>query len=553
MPKLIDYSLTPRPTGRFGGALQAQEVVSDNTEGVGASIKGFGDMLIQEQIKDDNLRTEDSYTKLQQAALDRTIEYSKVKSGDVGDDFYKTQMDGFQTSIDEESATLSNSHQREAFQRRSEGLKLRYGSKLADHVTTQKAVFNKQAVEGAVAIELDNVASDPTDPQITTDALDRTRILLTEQLDREGVKGDARKMILKEAASNIHETVITSAIDNGDYQVAKAYFDANKKKILGERHDDIADLLEESGAREQSQIAVDGYINKGLTETEARKEARKLDPAVRDATIDRINARYGEQDQIRDRNQKQAGETAWNIYAETKDITTVPLSVLRAMDGKERASLESVAATAAKGETVKTDWIFYDSLKELIKEDPIAFQNMSPGTYQHLLGPTEMKEIINLRNKPDELKSVQSNLELINQGVADAGLDPKDSKKEGDDGDDVRDFKRGIDEKITNIKKDTGKDASPTEVQDIIDDAGIAVKRKVDYWFDAVTLAGLLEIEGVPPDMTPELAASVKRAGKEVTEANIRLLWEYVQGSEITPFVQPTTKPVTRGYSRSPQ
>jgi len=534
MPILPDPSAQNRPAPRFGGPVSVPEsdAVEASVSRLGESIAGFGEVLVKAQIRDDKYQVEDATTKLQQSMLDLSKGddgFTKIKSGDVAGNnkFYEEQLGRFESARKDIENSLPSDEQKAMFARRGEVAKIGYSENLINHITKEKEAFNGQVYKGGIATEMDLASSDYDNPSEVARALHRTERLTEAESDRQGLKGDVRKILLKQNKSAIHESVIRQAVDDGNHAYAKGWFEKNQKDILGESQDEIKSLLRDSGIRGASQESVDDYVYRGLNETQARAEARKIkDPGERDATLARIGARYGEAAQILDENQKAAGEEAWEIFAETGDIDSVPLSTLREMDGKERAAIQSTAAIAAAGAEVKTDFGTYYGLRQMATEDPAAFKNENLLKYAHLLSPADRKEMVKLQTDDKGIAIARTQSQALNQGAVAAGFMPKEATKSGPDGDNVRAYYRRADEEVQAFQLATGKVPTPKDISEIADRLAIEVIRDPNAWFfTGERPAVSAEIEGVPADMIDELAAAVQRARQPVTDENIKTLY----------------------------
>lgn len=377
-----------RPTPRFGGVPEAPEMggTAEATSRLGSAIAGFGEVVLQEKIKDDKYRVEDAFTRLQQSALDLSkgeSGWSHKKSGDVATDgnFFEDHSKLFESASKEISDSLGNEEQKEMFARRYEVAKVGYSENIINHITKESGIYKGQVYKSGISARRDIAAADYDNPATVKIALLESEKLTETELDRLGVKGDARKMILKENKSAIHEGVIEQAVDDGNYEYAKTWFEKNQKNILGEKQDDIKKLLRVSGVKQASQEAVDEYIGKGLTEREAKAEARKIkDPDRRDATVGRITARYGEQAQELDRRQKDAGELVRSMYSESIDAgqspedayDSIPQSTINSMDGAEHMALQNRVKIDSSGAKKKTDWDKWDEFEERLDAGDIT-------------------------------------------------------------------------------------------------------------------------------------------------------------------------------------
>ena len=541
MAKLPNPNEQTRPTPRFGGApaqlpkLDAEARAKTN---LGQSMVGFGEALAKAKIKDDKFQVEDATTRLQQRRLelrDGDGGFTTYKSADVAGDkeFNTAHMTKFDDAAKEISDSLGNDEQKAMFAARANLGRVGHNSDLINHVTRERDAFNAQVYKGGIASEIDVAGADYQIKGKVDIALLRTKQLTTAEADRLKLSEDARKMLFKENASNIHETVIRTAIDDGNHMYAKDWYKKNQKHVLGNRQAGIEKLLRASGVRADSQEAADEFVTKYETEGEALAAARKIkDPEVRDATVTRLKARFGEAAQELDASQKAAGEQAWSIFGVDKDINDVPVSLLEDMDGKERVALEGVAAKIASGTKVETDWGAYYGLKEMVANDPVAFKNLNLMGYANHLGNTEMKELIKLQTDDKGITLARSKSQVMKMGADNIGINKKQIKQGF--GDDIEKYYQRIDEELRSFQQTTGKEPTTDDIANIVNDLSIEILKDPKAWFfTGGRPAYSAEIDGVPNDMVDELARALVGKtdidGKPVviSDENILKLYNY--------------------------
>ncbi len=529
-----------RPTPRFGGgAAQVPELNAANraTSQLGQSIAGLGEVLAKKKVENDRFQVEDATTRLQQRSLDLSKGedgFTRVKSGDVGDKFHSDYMGRFDAAKTDIENTLGNDEQKEMFSRRSAISRIGYGEGLINHVTRERDVFNGQVYTGGISSELDIASTEYDNENVVKSSILRTEKLTEAEADRRGLKGNIRKQLLKENKSNIHVSVIKQAVDDGNYQYAKDWFKKNQKSILGDQQDDVKRLLRKSGIKEGSQEAVDDYSARGLSESQARKEARKLDSELRDATLSRIESRYAEVSQDLDKDQKKNGEFAWSIYADTgigdgspeERLDAIPISVLDAMDGKDREALQNRAKQDAAGVKTASGGRDYYFLKLLARDNPNEFQKANALSYD--LSDGDRKEIIKLQTNEKEQVISRNKTQIMKQGAIDAGVSKKEVKQGF--GDDVLVYFKRFDEELAAMQESTGREPSKKDMSEIADRLSIEVIRDPGAWFFSGGRPAIeAKVDGVPPEMVDDLAMAIQKAGQPVTDENIRALYRYTQ------------------------
>jgi len=266
------------------------------------------------------------------------------------------------------------------------------------------------------------------------------------------------------------------------------------------------------------------------------------------AIVAAVRDRFREVDRLKNESQQAAGEKAWAIYAETRDIDAIPLTTLQAMDGKERTILEDKAKNDTKGTDYANGGPDYYKLKLMARDDPVRFKQENPFAYK--LSETDRKEIIKLQTDEQKINYFGSDVSLVDQGAADAGLNPKDKLKDNWSGREVRAFYERIRQEQEQYMQLNGKSPDEKAIKDIVDRLTIKIikDRKplfdwmnpdflpawltdpvIPIWPRTDKITGTTEIEGVPSGMIDELARALQESGTPVTEENIQQLYQYVR------------------------
>ena len=547
-------SLGPRPAPQSGGQAMPPDLsgaAQTNAElwaQIGSSAVQVGRVYEEQKYKDDQIKAEDSYNKLQQKKLELSAEYRQLKSGDaVKKPIYKDYGAKFEAAQTEIANSLENDQQKEMFQRRADVARLQYNADLTSHIIEQKNIFDKQVYTGGLAVELQNSGTNYNNENVVKAALLRTEKLTDMEADREGWASDVTKAAKAQAISKIHENVIENAIANEDYSYAQQWLKDNKKSITSEDLPRLEGMVKESGIRGQSQDFVDNVFNKGLSETDAKKQARQTikDPTLRDAVIQRIESRYGEAQQELDRAQKAVGEQARSYFANTGQLPD--LLTLQKMDGAERLALEAAYQNKTTGKDVKTDLKTYYGLMETANRSPEQFKAINLyGMYDKIAKP-DLDKLISMQQKTDDLDIERTKTQVKDEAAVAAGLDPKDLKESGTTGDTTRAFYDRIDQESIAFQRDNGRKPNAKELKEISDRLAIKIVKdryilgegilpkwmtsgpSIPLWPTSEKAVGVSEIKGVPPEYTDELAKAVKEAGQPVTEENIQKLYHYLR------------------------
>lgn len=575
MAKLPDVYGT-RPTPRFGGLQKAGPVVApvvDNGyDSLARSIDGFAEEYERFEVRNAKYDVTDAMNKLKEAAIDQRAGdngWFHVKQGDINETFYKDRLDIFTQSKDEIGSTLSE-RARKIYNQDADGFGLGVQNRLIQHITGEREDYNTKIYDDGLKANINSAAAAWADKGALNAILFDQNKLITDRLDDIGIN-DKKSVDLahREAASDVHTTVISSAVSQGNHTYAKDWFKENKKNMTADDIKTVESLLKRSGIRAASQDNVDDYVQKGLDETTALKEAKKIDDAeIRDATVDRIKTVFGEESAALDRKQKGHGERARTTYADSIDVGMTPQDAydsidpidLENMDGGERISLQSRVRIDSSGETVKTDKKELYRLRNLYRNDRLAFLDYNLMQSSHLLSGSDFEEFVKLQTDEKALMVSRNKAQYMKQAAGGAGIDPKDLTDDGSKGDEARAYYNRVDDELESIKQQTGKDPTLKDIEEITDRLNIEVIRERSIWplgkfpwrlfgGDIEERAGAMEIEGVPSELIDELALALKDAGEDVTETNIRYLYYKEMGIPIeVPVVEP--KKTYRRYAR---
>ncbi|MGL4351351.1 MAG: hypothetical protein ACRCT2_12440, partial [Plesiomonas shigelloides] len=149
--------------------------------------------------------------------------------------------------------------------------------------------------------------------------------------------------------SKFHKQVIQARID-ADPSSAKAYYEANKEEIAGAERLKLEDLVRTGEFKVKAQTFADGALNDGLTEVDAIRKAREsFQGQDEDLVVTEVKARFGELNQARESDQRQAADEAYDVFAKTGRLSSIPADVLNRMDGKTKLALKKEARSLAEG------------------------------------------------------------------------------------------------------------------------------------------------------------------------------------------------------------
>jgi len=551
LPNIEDFGGRPTP-GVVGPANFGTPDVGSGARSIGQGISEFAAAIDKVQYRDDKLRAEDAFNQLQQKSIDFTSGddgYERLKAGQVaGKPVYKSYLEKFNQAADEISSKLDNDQQRQFFRGRADVSRLQYGNNLINHIQKEKDVYAKQVLEGGRAIEVQNAGANWNKPGDVALSVERTKRLIADQADHEGWSSDFAKAKELQATSAIHETVIAQAIDSDNPEYAKEYYKQSKSQIEADKYAALENLIKKSDDKILAQTVADDAMNRNLTEAQALAEARKKYKGDQeDAIVASIRDRFREKDQLRKDNYDQAANTAWTIYAQSRDFNKIPLTTLEQMDGKERESLHAYAEREKSGQKTETNWGVYYDLIRMAKDDPAQFKNQNLLKYQPYLNKSELKQMMELQTKPENIDYIESQSQLAKRKIAQAGLDPKNTDKNNDQGRAIASFYSNLNNEIAAYQAKTGKKPDDQKLNEIMDKM-LENKVFVDEWFTdpekpVSTLTpkelegAYVEVEGkevklndIPEKDRVYLIRRMMDSGIPVTEKGIARAWLIMTG-----------------------
>lgn len=390
LPDVNALGRRPVPRGNRGIAQQ-------DTASAGMALANFGQTLSREvgavveeqQKRDDTQAVFEARRKLDD--WERSAIYDP-ESGAIG----KTGKDAFDLpnsipkSFDEFAGTVAGEIQspraKRAFQELATSRRAQVADWAAKHSTQQRTVYERASFEADLTSFQDRaarLASTPTDgtPEGLAQQASQVKaeIAIGQQrivgfMSDKGLPAEAIAVATKDFSSRAHEGVIRSLIQS-DPIAAKAYFDANKKAINADRHDDLmkplkAEVDDVEASRFAAKIAVKPYAEQlaaaaDITDTDRRQK-----------TLLRIRENQGMKVAAQQEVERNASDLAWQTVGQGK---RVPETVLSVMNGRERVQLQDYLVKRAEhmatqgSKPVKTDPMAHAKLLDLQASDPQEF------------------------------------------------------------------------------------------------------------------------------------------------------------------------------------
>ncbi|WP_259556267.1 hypothetical protein [Vibrio harveyi] len=197
--------------------------------------------------------------------------------------------------------------------------------------------------------------------------------------------------LLKEKSSAV-SGVVNRALTDNDYALAKGLFEANKTNLLPAERDRLQKSINVGNNRARSQAKTDQIMSLNLTKEEALKKAREIkNPEIRDDTVARVKARYGEIEQVTLAKDKQ---TSSNVAAQIEGGQEVNIPMLTGLDDSSRTALTNYQTKLRSGEAIETNPATKADLDFMVTDNPNAFLNTNLYAYRDKLSNKDFNDLL---------------------------------------------------------------------------------------------------------------------------------------------------------------
>lgn len=451
--------------------------------------------IIQEKEKADDVATTDAYTQALEAKnrlMYDTENGAMTRRGKNAFGAVEEYSEAYTKELDRIEKGLSNDSQRAVFKkiRQQQGQQL--NSSLQRHVFSESQKYDEETTISALDASRDDAIKNYQDSGRIAESIRIQSSAIDAYGARNGLSSEAISKKKLESISATHSGVIERMLNNGQDQLAKAYYDEVKKSLTGSDASTVEKTLQVGSLRGESQRKTDEIVEKNLSLSDSLDMARKInDPELRDSVVSRIKTRFSEQKAVQDQQRLARYQEASNILEETQDKDQIPANIWANLTLSERNTLDSRAKQLASGEPVATDWNVYYDLKTAASNQGTRnkFLRENLLQYRSKLGDGEFKELINLQSNlrngqqkaVEDISGYRTTTTIVNDTLNNIGIDPT-PKPGSEDAEKVALLKRRVDQEIADYaERNNGKKPSNQEIQGILDN--LVVKGEVDKFF----------------------------------------------------------------------
>jgi len=471
-------------------------------------------------------------------------------------------------SFDDKASELRsvlNDRQRPAFDRVIQNRKPQVMSRVQAHVMGQMQQVADQSIKSYVDNSQELAVQNASDPARVASEIDNGRIHVALDAQRRGLDADTTKALVDGVTSDYHVGVINQLLATGQTTMAQQHFDAAKDEIVGPnlqateaKLTQIKESLKTGEVRTTGRVNADTIFNDvslsnpDFTLTDLLDKADDIaDTDVHDETVNRLKDKWSVMRQQRsDENiqrnadikarldmQFQAGV---NTVEATHAIDQIPPEIWNSYTLAERNQLRSYAKTLSEGKKIETDLRVYLPLiraaadpkteQQFAALDFNAPKYLNTISEAHRIELTKMQAAIQKGDKDavdTAVRPLRDMSEMVNKVLTERGVDKK--SKDPAVMQQVEDLWTQIEGARAGILKDSKRSfLTGPEQQQIIDQ--IHIQKAVDNWDlwglgtpDVPASMGLDEIKQLPmpANVRDAIVKSLRKAGEDVTEANI--------------------------------
>lgn len=334
MPRVPLYreqeTLRPLPNARVraagtGDALRDVGAGLQNAGGaLGAAAARDQERLNASRVFEAEAALQDEYLQFETAQRDRRGSKAIGITGDVDK--------WFEQAGQRHGKALENDAQRFLFDQTAAQLRQRSLQSATRYESQERRVALETSAAAAIDGFINTAAASYADPEAIADVKDSALKRVRVQAEFNGWTPERRAAAESETLTAMHAAVLQAMVD-ADPAGAREYYKTNREEIAGASRAKLKELIDAGTLRAKAQDATDRIAGKGLPEADALAAARKIsDPEERDEVVSRVKVRYREADAARVERERQLADQAWDIFARTGKVSSLPTPLLDELD-----------------------------------------------------------------------------------------------------------------------------------------------------------------------------------------------------------------------------
>lgn len=493
----------------------------------GAALQQAGAGLDAIALRKQERRNADQVFRAEAALKDEYLQFETSlrerrgeKAHGVTDDVAKW----FESAAERHDQVLENDAQRTLFRQTAVQMRQRSMAAASRFEESEMRASLEDAANAAIENSINLAAASYADPDAIADALDDVDKRVRVQAGFNGWPPERLEAELTTQRTALHTRVIEAMVD-ADPAGAREYYRENREQIAGASRAGLKELIDEGTLRAKAQDRTDAIVAKGLTETDALAEARKIsDDQERDEVVSRVKVRYREMEAAKAQREKDLADEAWDIFAREGRVSALPTKLLDELDGRTLQALKN----AESGDTTE-DWDYYYTMLQDAREDPEAFAQRDLRQDFPNLSAAQRGSVLKLQEdlrEPARLPDAGTLVQQIN--VAEQLLDLKKTEDKGK-------LEFAVRQEVAAFIQRTGKEPTYDERQQIID--RLMIEGEGRFWFSGPRFFEVVGTEAeadfvpvVPDAERAKIIEALQRNGSPVTDEIVTTIYRAAQG-----------------------
>lgn len=363
------------------------------------------------------------------------------------------------------SEGLTNDAQKAAFGQTLTKLRTQSLISVSTHEANERRASLEEAGKASIVGSINSAAANYNSPGAVDDAVSDITKRMSVLSSLNGWTPERRDLETSSKLTSLHSQVLQNMVQESPEKAAQ-YLTDHRGQIDPTQYDVLGKLVRGAKFTTESQSFADTVMASGVSESEALTQTRaKYTGEEEKQVILEVKTRFAEKSQARERDQGDAADAAYKVYANTGRISAIPRATWDALDGRVQIALKNQAEVKAQGKAVKTDPNAYYDLRKLAADDPAAFQKLDLRGYFDKLDEGDREKFINLQNDvkhPAKQKDVVTLDGQLSNAHDSLGWTAHDGPKKGA-------FDMGVSNAIDAETDKKGKPLDYKERQQVID------------------------------------------------------------------------------------
>ena len=377
------------------GAAQARQV---SAAGQGMTV--VADAMERQAFRDDTAKADAVYVTLQNEYNATSLGWKKDRVGAKAEGLVD-DADKWWAEAETRYGANLNDRQRQLLGQNASRLRTSALADIGGFQENQKRDFSVKAATAVIQSQVEMAAADPRQAAASRLAIQKKVAELKTTL---GWGDDEALRESKKFTTQMHVEAVQTLIAKGDPTEAKRYFESARK--LGDFDETKANDISASIAQAAADQTGQSFANKiaGLPYAEQLAKAEAInDPAEKKAALEHIDANYLRTTKAKKVQVDDVAGRAELEYQKTGRTPVQLLSQLEQLDPGKAADIikvikadQKAKLTAAKGESVKTDWNVYATLRSMSPEE---LKKEDLRKYVDKIAPAQMEQLFDLHDK----------------------------------------------------------------------------------------------------------------------------------------------------------